>query len=99
MLLVGTGGRGTLPRSRWAPSVVESQQNAEFSMSPVPQTPSAPPAYILTALSVYTEPLIAGARVLVLGDSAFELGLADLGARSVRVYDPEAEIDVRDGAF
>lgn len=54
---------------------------------------------LLSALSVYAEPLVSGARVVVLGDSAFELRLVDLGARSVRVYDPDAEIDVRDGAF
>lgn len=45
------------------------------------------------ALGVYVEPLASDARVLVLGDSEGPLAeeLLELGARSVSVFDPDAE--------
>lgn len=45
----------------------------------------------MEALSVYLEPLAAGARVAVVGDAELELApaLLELGARSVLVYDPD----------
>lgn len=47
----------------------------------------------LSALAVYAEPLVVRRRVAVLGDSSIELGsrLAQLGARAVQVYDPDAD--------
>jgi hypothetical protein len=54
---------------------------------------SAAGASTVDALSVYVEPLVADARVAVLGDG--ELGLherlLELGARTVHVYDPDPE--------
>ena len=51
------------------------------------------PARIVAALSVYVEPLIADARIAVVGDG--ELGLharlLELGARTVHLYDPDPE--------
>ena len=48
---------------------------------------------VVTALSVYVEPLVADARVAVVGDG--ELGLherfLELGARTVHLYDPDPE--------
>lgn len=60
---------------------------------------SAAEASIVAALSVYLEPVVAGARVLVVGDVDGELTgrLEELGARSVHRL--EAGLDVRDGAF
>ncbi len=45
------------------------------------------------ALCVYAEPIVSGRRVVVIGDASLGLGarLADLGARIVHVYDPNAE--------
>jgi hypothetical protein len=57
---------------------------------------------LATALSVFAEPLVEGARVLVVGPPSEELAgrLHELGAGSVHGYDPTAgELDVRDGAF
>jgi hypothetical protein len=54
---------------------------------------TAGPASVVAALSVYVEPLVADARVAVLGDG--ELGLytrlLELGARTVHLYDPDPE--------
>ena len=52
---------------------------------------SALPASQLHALCVYAEPLVAGRRVVVLGDGTRRLGerLLELGARVVHVYDPQ----------
>src|SRR5579883_1695830 len=49
-------------------------------------------ASVAHALAVYAEALVAGKRVLVVGDSSDGLGarLVDLGARVVHVYDPDA---------
>ena len=51
------------------------------------------PSSVVAALSVYVEPLVADARVAVLGDG--ELGLharlLELGARTVHLYDPDPE--------
>lgn len=53
------------------------------------------------ALSIWAEPLVAGARVLVVtGRSDAGARLSALGARSVHAFDPaKGELDVRDGAF
>ncbi len=60
------------------------------------QTPSSDMSArssVVAALSVYLEPLVADARVAVLGDG--ELGLyttlLELGARTVHLFDPEPE--------
>ncbi len=49
------------------------------------------PAAVVAALSVYVDPLVADARVAIVGDG--ELGLQErlleLGARTVHVYDPD----------
>ena len=51
------------------------------------------PAAVIAALSVYVDPLVADARVAVVGDG--ELGLherlLELGARTVHLYDPDPE--------
>ena len=51
------------------------------------------PASVVAALSVYVDPLVADARVAVVGDA--ELGLQErlleLGARTVHLYDPDPE--------
>jgi len=51
------------------------------------------PARTVAALSVYVEPLVADARIAVVGDG--ELGLharlLELGARTVHLYDPDPE--------
>ncbi len=51
------------------------------------------PAALIAALSVYVDPLVADARVAVVGDG--ELGLherlLELGARTVHLYDPDPE--------
>ena len=53
----------------------------------------ARPASVVAALSVYVDPLVADARVAVVGDG--ELGLQErlleLGARTVHLYDPDPE--------
>jgi len=55
--------------------------------------PDAPalPASPLHALCVYAEPLVVGRRVVLFGDARRGLGerLLELGARAVRIYDPE----------
>jgi len=53
--------------------------------------PSELPASPLHALCVYAEPLVAGRRVVVLGDATRRLGerFLDLGARVVHLYDPQ----------
>jgi hypothetical protein len=55
--------------------------------------PQDPSSAVVAALSVYVEPLVADARVAVLGD--VDLGLHaqlfELGARSVHLYDPDPE--------
>ncbi len=45
------------------------------------------------AISVYAEPLAAGRRVVVVGDSSLEMAavLIEAGARAVHVYDPSRE--------
>jgi hypothetical protein len=55
-----------------------------------PSSPQASPSH---ALCVYAEPLVAGRRVVVVHDASQGLGprLADLGARTVHVYDPDPE--------
>jgi hypothetical protein len=55
--------------------------------------PEERPAAVVAALSVYVDPLVADARVAVVGDG--ELGLherlLELGARTVHLYDPDPE--------
>jgi hypothetical protein len=55
------------------------------------------------ALGIYAEPLVQGARVVIVGaTAAAEIGarMHELGARSVHAYDPSAgDLDVREGAF
>jgi hypothetical protein len=50
--------------------------------------PTASPPH---AICVYAEPLVAGRRVVVLGDASLGFGeqLLELGARTVHVYDPK----------
>jgi chromosome segregation ATPase len=52
-----------------------------------------PPDSASHAVCVYAEPLVAGRRVIVVGDARVGLGerLLDLGARSVHLYDPEGD--------
>jgi len=52
-----------------------------------------PPVHPQHALAVYVEPLAAGRRVAVFGDSSIGLAarLVEVGARSVHVWDPDAE--------
>ena len=54
--------------------------------------PSAPRITPTHALGIYAEPLATGRRVVVVGDATDGLGarLAELGARVVHVYDPDA---------
>ena len=53
---------------------------------------SSGPACV-AALSVYVEPLVADARVAILGDVELDLHgrLLELGARTVHVYDPDPD--------
>ncbi|HEX4447809.1 MAG TPA: hypothetical protein VH044_13770 [Polyangiaceae bacterium] len=54
---------------------------------------NAPYVHPLHALAVYAESIVGGARVAVFGDSSIGLGtkLAELGARSVHVWDPDGD--------
>ena len=54
---------------------------------------STGPSSIVAALTVYVEPLVADARVAVLGDGelGLEVRLLELGARTVHLYDPDPE--------
>ncbi len=51
------------------------------------------PSSIVAALTVYLEPLVADARVAVLGDGelGLEVRLLELGARTVHLYDPDPD--------
>ena len=51
------------------------------------------PAAVIAALSVYVDPLVADARVAVVGDGelGFHERLIELGARTVHLYDPDPE--------
>ena len=51
------------------------------------------PASVIAALSVYVDPLVADARVAVVGDGelGFHERLIELGARTVHLYDPDPE--------
>ena len=61
-------------------------------MADSPSSPS-PRAASVHALCVYAEPLAARRRVVVVGDASLGLDerLVELGARTVHVYDPDAE--------
>jgi hypothetical protein len=52
-----------------------------------------PASSVVSALSVYVEPLVADARVAVIGDVelGLHLRLLELGARTVHLYDPDPE--------
>jgi len=54
---------------------------------------NAPRVHRQQALAAYVEPLAVGRRVAVFGDASLSLGrrLAELGARSVQVWDPDVE--------
>lgn len=54
---------------------------------------SPAPSSIVAALTVYLEPLVADARVAVLGDGelGLEVRLLELGARTVHLYDPDPD--------
>ena len=51
------------------------------------------PSSIVAALTVYVEPLVADARVAVLGDGelGLDVRLLELGARTVHLYDPDPD--------
>jgi len=51
------------------------------------------PSSVVAALTVYVEPLVADARVAVLGDGelGLEVRLLELGARTVHLYDPDPD--------
>ena len=51
------------------------------------------PSSIVAALTVYVEPLVADARVAVLGDGelGLDVRLLELGARTVHLYDPNPD--------
>ena len=63
----------------------DPQQATSFDM--------AGPSSVVAALSVYVEPLVADARVAVLGNGelGLEARLLELGARTVHLYDPDPE--------
>jgi hypothetical protein len=54
---------------------------------------NAPRVHRQQALAAYVEPLASGRRVAVVGDASLSLGarIAELGARSVQLWDPDAE--------
>jgi hypothetical protein len=54
---------------------------------------NAPRVHRQQALAAYVEPLAVGRRVVVLGDASLSLGprISELGARSVHLWDPNAE--------
>jgi len=66
-----------------------------MTLDPQLATSSDPtgPSSIVAALTVYVEPLVADARVAVLGDGelGLDVRLLELGARTVHLYDPDPE--------